>query len=57
MTQRLATFPVGMNYERGSDPRGKTGHCRAKTLLAASARFQQETVAAVALDTHTERTP
>jgi hypothetical protein len=57
LLDRCSTFPVGMTYLRGSDPNGDTGHRRAKTLIAASARFQQETVAAVVDDTHPARTP
>ena len=53
MLDRITTFPTGMTYLRGSDSDGDTGHRRAKALIAAQARFQQETVVAVTTDTHT----
>lgn len=52
LLDRITEFPVGMTYLRGSDSHGDTGHRRAKALISAQARFQQETVAAVAQDTH-----
>ena len=57
LLDRRTAFPTGMTYERGSDPHGDRGHERAKTMIAASARFQQETDAAVQEDTHPRLTP
>lgn len=52
LLDRMADFPVGMTYRRGTGDDEHVGHRKAKALVAAQSRFQQEVLAAVPHDTH-----